>query len=212
MKNWEAFKTHLKQQYQQGLPGEIAHIKLAPEGRLTPDQYQGKLETAKQSAVLLLFYPKENSPQLIFIKRASYHGTHGGQMAFPGGKKEIEDSSNLHTALRETEEEIGINATNISVLGPLSSLYIPPSNFQVHPFIGWVEQEPLFSPDPREVEEVCSFSVNTLLNPNALTRKKIQTSTIKIETPCYKIGQTIIWGASAMMLSELLMILNKKAV
>ncbi len=189
--------------YKKGLAGEHAHEKLAPKGRLKPDQFANKIALAKKSAVLALFYLKEGKEYLLCIRRPKYEGTHSNQIAFAGGKCEDEDQDYLDTALRETHEEVGIYKDEIHVVGKLSSLYIPPSNFYVQPFLGvCLSENPKFKPDQREVEKLIEIELNELKNFQ-VTHQSITKGTIKMRMPSYLYNQHIIWGATAMMIAEI---------
>ncbi len=122
----------------------------------------------------------------------------------PGGKIEADDASALHAALRETEEEIGLDRSAIQVLSALSPVYIPPSNFCVSPFLAFFASTPRFIPDPREVSEMISFPLAALLNDETVRLRKMPTSySSAIDVPCFSYDGNDIWGATAMMLSEL---------
>jgi len=200
---------NLKQLLSLGLPGEHSHLKAIPIARLNKEKIKESLPLAKQSAVLLLLYPHKEETMLTFIKRASYNGTHSGQISFPGGKVELNDKDLYHTALRETHEEIGVCSEKIELIGPMSWVYIPPSNFQVHPFLAFSRVPLQFKPDPKEVAGVLTYSIHDLMKKDVFSVKKIKTGTIKASTPGYTIAGETIWGASAMMLTELLDVLNR---
>lgn len=182
------------------LPGERAQRKMAPDGRRLRFDQNGE---PLQGAVLILLYP-EDGLNVIMIERAKYDGVHSGQIAFPGGKKENEDVDLQHTALRETFEEIGVRSSEVHILGKLSRLYIPVSNICVFPFVGLLEKPLQFKIDRFEVQRIIQIKVKELMDP---TNCQVATFTGKnytIEAPCYMVGGVKIWGASAMMLSELL--------
>ncbi len=128
---------------------------------------------------------------------------HSGQIAFPGGKAEKEDISLENTALRETFEEVGIQPQQIEIIGKLSDLYIPPSNFIVTPFVGILQEEPHITPN-YEVERVLIIPLSDLMNPTNCVEKTISVRSIQLHVPCYTLDGEIIWGASSMMLAELL--------
>lgn len=169
---------------------------------------------ARESAVLILLYEKNNKIHLVLIERSVYDGKHSGQISFPGGKKDVSDKNLKETALRETFEEIGLNATDISIIAQLSHLYIPVSNFLVFPFVGFYNKIPKFIKDDFEVENIIEVSLETLLDKNNISEKtiKIPNKNIQFKTPIYKINNIDIWGATAMILSEFLEIIEKKKV
>lgn len=157
---------------------------------------------------MALFYPAGNSIRLIFIQRPHYNGVHSGQIAFPGGRFEETDLNLMETALRETYEEIGISPEQIHVMGKLTNLYIPPSNFLVHPYLGFLTNEPVFVPDPKEVREVFSLNVFDLLKNEMLQEREVSGENYKLRVPCFYLNNRVIWGATSMMLSELIEIIR----
>lgn len=203
MEHFVPFIRQLSKQLQKPLPGEAAQLKLEPATRrkypLDPDAASAKL-----SAVLILFFPKEEQPNFALIQRPQYDGVHSGQIAFPGGKFENGDLTILDTALRETMEEIGIVRNQINVIGKLSPLYIPPSNFIVHPFVGYLDHYPEFTPDPLEVSKILEIPFDILSNPETLRMKEIDVRGYKVTVPCFYVADNVIWGATSMILSELI--------
>lgn len=156
---------------------------------------------ARKSAVLCLLH--EPTESIILIQRPSYDGVHSGQIAFPGGKWEKSDVFPIGTALRETQEEIGVPPSEIELFGELTSVYIPPSNFIVHPLVGKTSYA-TFQPEAREVESIIHLPISTFLAPSILSTEQITISTgVKYTTPVFKYENRVIWGATAMMLSEL---------
>jgi len=191
------------------LPGKEAHLQMFPPNRKT--SLLEASDAAKQSAVLIILYPAENKKvYTLFIERPIYDGVHSGQIAFPGGRFEEEDQSLERTALREANEEIGILPENVTVLSALTPVYISPSNFLVTPYLAYTPSLGNLSLNKREVEKVVYVSLADLIDESIITIKKVNHSSgLKIETPCFDINGTIIWGATAMMLSELKAILKK---
>ncbi len=187
-------------------PGIDIQLKMAPETRKVELRKKADSNT-RHSAVLILFFPKNKQVHLVMIKRAADNSVHSHQIAFPGGKREKEDLSLMHTALRETHEEIDIHPSEVKVLGHLTDLYIPPSNFMVTPFVGIMEKEPVFTPN-EEVERVLVIPLSDLLNKKNTTQKTIQTRNGLWLVPCYTLDGEIVWGASAMMLAEWLDLYN----
>lgn len=187
------------------LLAEAAHMKMAPHERLkylkiTEDQ---KLQSRK-SAVMMLFYPKGNKTFLALIERAAYKGVHSSQIAFPGGKWEQQDKNLEETALRETEEEIGVDASKIEIIKSFTQIYIPPSNFLVAPFMGVLETEPIFKPDIKEVAKIIEFPIEALFEDDLVKMILKTTSYAKdLEVPAYVYSEYKVWGATAMMMSEL---------
>lgn len=164
----------------------------------------------KKAGVLMLIYPKKGITHLVLILRNSYPGVHSSQIAFPGGKVEPTDASIAATALRETHEEIGIDASKIQIVKALSEVFIPPSNFMVYPFLGYATEELNFRADQIEVAEIIEISLKDFLDEKAVVNKKITTSYANnISVPAFKINEFFVWGATAMMLSELKEIFKK---
>ena len=181
------------------LPGEKAQLRMAPA-------FRGELASAENpvpAAVMVLFYLAGKETRLVFIKRNQYDGPHSAQVSFPGGAWEAGDRSLEETALWETREEIGISG-RIEILGSLTPLHIPVSNFRVHPFVGWLEGHPVFHPDPSEVQYVIEVSLSELLDPANCDSEIIFHHERSIEAPFYRVGKEKIWGATAMMLCEVL--------
>lgn len=184
---------------QLALPGEEAQLLMAPTFRGSfPDR--GK---AVRAAVLILLYPCGSETHLVFIKRNEYDGPHSGQVSFPGGAWEPADSTLEETALREAREEIGVRGA-IEILGKLSPLHIPVSNFMVSPFVAWMDQTPVFHPDRSEVQYVIEVSLRELLDPAIRDSEILHHHGRRVEAPFYRVGDEKIWGATAMMLSEFL--------
>jgi 8-oxo-dGTP pyrophosphatase MutT (NUDIX family) len=204
----QSFITRLHQQLGEPLPGTGAHQRLMPEIRRrfadTPN-----LSAAIPSSVMVLFFEKAYEIRLVFIQRPFYNGVHSGQVAFPGGRAEKYDADICQTALRETEEETGISAKDIKVIGQLSDLYIPPSNFLVHPFVGYLTHEPHFVPDPVEVQEVFTVKLDDLLQPDAIKLRTVSGADYTADVPCFFIDNRIIWGATSMILSELIEVIRR---
>ncbi len=187
------------------LPGRLGQETMAP---LPVDESRFPIQLEKEyrkGAVLILFYPDQDLTLVPFIKRPIYKGVHSGQISFPGGKWELGDNDLKVTALREAEEEIGVNSNKIEILGSLSELYIPPSNFLVSPFIGYTLEKPEFVPDPLEVDRIITFPFHQLVH---LSTRKIGSvkarSGLKLNAPYFEIDKEVVWGATAMILGELL--------
>ncbi|WP_299118011.1 CoA pyrophosphatase [uncultured Winogradskyella sp.] len=193
------------------LLGEEAHAKLSPPYRLDlAEKYKEKRKSASKAGVMALFYPDENcKTHLVFILRKSYKGVHSGQIGFPGGKVEKTDLDIMETALRETEEEIGVPTKQVEVLKTLSPLYIPPSNFMVHPFLGISRDTLQFVKQETEVEEILEVRLNDFLDDRNIVNTKVPTSyNVEVEVPAFKLNGHIVWGATAMMLSEIKVLLK----
>lgn len=194
------------------LPGKDAHIRLAPFQRLA-DMFSDPIppEGAKESAVLVLLIPNGTSHdpedimewRVLLIKRNSYAGVHSAQIAFPGGKKEQDDKSFMETAYREAYEEMGIDREKTIPVSALSGLYVPPSNFYICPVLAIAKEELRFTVDPREVTGYREIQIKEF-NPAKTEIRKFQSPTGEwLDAPGYSIEDYFIWGATAMILSEL---------
>lgn len=193
------------------VPGESSHFIMAPEFR-QQELYRIKIEekNPRNAAVLMLFYPKDDIAHLVLILRPVYEGVHSGQIALPGGKVENLDKSYEETALRETWEEVGVKPDTVQLLKTMTKVYIPPSNFWVHPFLGFTPETPDFVIQEEEVAKVIEVPVTELLNENNIISKKLTTSYAEnIEVPSFILNGYTVWGATAMMLSELKMLLKQ---
>ncbi|MCT4698772.1 MULTISPECIES: NUDIX hydrolase [Tenacibaculum] len=198
------FTNQLEEIQHKPLGGLISQFKLAPKLRTQFSQELIDSKNPKKAAVLALFYPdKNNKTCLLLTQRASYKGSHSAQVSFPGGKIDQKDNNLKETALRETLEEVGVIPEDIKIIRQLSDSYIPPSNFLVAPFIGVINKKPVFKPN-YEVANIIEVFISDLLNDNNLTSTEMETSYMKnIKVPCFKLNGYIVWGATAMMLSEI---------
>jgi len=186
------------------LPGLEAQFRMAHiERQLNLNRYKTPAD-ARKSSVLILLYEEAGRIKLPLILRPPGSGTHSGQVSLPGGKHELSDENIAATALRETEEEIGISVSSIELLGQLTQLYIPPSNFIVYPYVGILKTPAIFIPEEKEVVKVILLDLESLLDEAKVKEKEIRLSTGQsIRTPYYTIEGEIVWGATAMILSEL---------
>jgi 8-oxo-dGTP pyrophosphatase MutT (NUDIX family) len=197
--------SNIKREFEKPLPGITYQLKMAPVMR-------GEFITVappRQAGVLILIYPDNESLYTVFMKRAEYDGVHSGQISFPGGRFEEGDVSLGETALRETEEEIGISKKDVTLIGQLTPLHIPVSNIEVFPFAGYMEKKPVFFSDPFEVEYIIEAGLDYLTDPLIVQKKKMLIREIEIEVPFFNFEGHHIWGATAMILSEFLEIIRK---
>ncbi|MCC6725147.1 MAG: CoA pyrophosphatase [Saprospiraceae bacterium] len=186
------------------LPGRDAHLQMA---HITRRHYVEAPVDARQAAVLMALFPKANEWHIVLIERnANDRDHHGGQISFPGGKAEPGDATMLSTALREAEEEVGIGQAEVKVLGGLTELYIPVSNSQVHPFLGYLEAPPAFRLQLEEVNSVLEVPLSHFQSPEVRRETDIRINpqiTLK-HVPYFDLNGRVLWGATAMMLNELL--------
>lgn len=201
----------LKQEISKGLPAIDAHRVMAPMLRVIEQDYDEIKKTAKLSAVLILLFKKDNQWNTMFMERNTYDGHHSGQISFPGGRKEVYDQDLEATALREFQEEMGIKLSPQNVIGIMSELFIPPSNFYVKPYLAYTDDNLEFVPEEKEVSALLPVPLNQLLDPTIKTIEKVvvSKSNISINAPVYKVNGKTIWGATAMMISELEFLLKR---
>lgn len=201
----------LKERLQLPLPGKEAQYKLGTAARM-PFKKQSIPENTKIAGVLCLLYPQNGQWYLPLIQRVvTKRDKHSGQISFPGGKSELTDESHEATALREAQEEIGIIQEDVKILGSLTPLYIPASNFKVYPFVGVIDYIPTFIAQETEVAEVVEVNLEKLIAPETLKYKSMQYSksfTVK-DVPYFDVSNKTVWGATAMMLNEFIEVINQ---
>lgn len=188
------------------MPGDESHFKMEPEIRKQwRDSEKIAKRKPKRAAVMALFYPNEyQETQLLLILRKTYKGVHSNQIGFPGGKVEPEDNDLEFTALRETNEEVGVLPESIEVLKQLTELYIPPSNFMVQPYLGLYAEPKPFKIQESEVEAVVEVLFSDFMDDENLIYQNLTTSYANnIDVPAFKLNGYVVWGATAMMLSEI---------
>jgi len=187
-----------------------AQFKLAPKIRLKYSEDNINALSPKKAAVMALFYPNNKGEACFLLTlRATYNGTHSSQISFPGGKFDQNDNSLKNTALRETYEEVGILKNDISIFKQMTDTYIPPSNFLVTPFLGYLESSPSFTKN-HEVEELITISIKDLLDQSSISTTILSTSYAKnMKVPCFLLNNYVVWGATAMMLNEIKELLKK---
>jgi len=200
----DRFVVAMQKELSGTLPGMMAQIEMVPATRRSDASKLSVIESRRQSAVLVLFYKRGRKTCFPLVKRVVYNGVHSGQISLPGGQYEKTDRNFARTALRETEEEIGVEAGKIKLLGELSPVYIPPSNFDVHPFVGYISEEPQFQVDHVEIDHLLEIELDTFMDPACKTEKMIHHRTgVEVTVPCFYLHDEIVWGATAMILNEL---------
>ena len=202
--NFNQFVNQISTLKTKELGGLEAQFKLAPELRLKYDANKVAASNPRKAAVLALFYPnKNNETCFLLTQRASYKGTHSAQISFPGGKIETSDKNLQETALRETFEEVGVKKSHITIVREITDVYIPPSNFLATPFLGYTTQKPTLQIN-HEVAHTFDVKLTDLLNDENISSINITTSYAnKIDVPCFKLNNYIVWGATAMILNEI---------
>ncbi len=201
----------LKERFFRPLPGKSSWIEMSSR-LFESDFYPPKNRSYKNAAVLISLMPNKSKQDLVipFIQRPTEKGPHSNQISLPGGSFQEEDKDYLKTALREANEEIGIPENEVKILGKLTPLYIPVSNFLVHPYVGYLEKIPEFKVDIGEVETLLLFHLSDFLNPNNKTNHWVTVYKnwipLKIYVPVFNIHNHIIWGATAMIINEFITI------
>jgi 8-oxo-dGTP pyrophosphatase MutT (NUDIX family) len=200
----------IQEQLLRELPGLAAQMLMAPPIRRSSDMYGADV---KLGGVLVLLYPIMARWHVLLMQRSEDGGTHSGQISFPGGKYDNADGSITYTAIREANEEVGLDNDCYAILGNLTSLYIPPSNFLVTPLLAIAESAPTFTRNVQEVQQILQVPLHDLFSPQSKTTCDVLRSdnnSISMHAPAYQLhGADIIWGATAMMLSELEVLLDK---
>ncbi len=193
--------SKLQERLSSYLPGWDAQKKMAPVGRRhIPPADAIPIE----SAVLVLLVEDSDDYAVVFIHRTEDGGPHSGQISFPGGRREPQDKTLMDTALREAAEEIALNCNHVNILGQLTPLYLPLSNFMIYPFVALADGCDDFYPQPEEVQKVIKIRLSCLMNDDYKHFEVFQASNeAPIEAPAFCVGETKIWGATAMILSEL---------
>jgi 8-oxo-dGTP pyrophosphatase MutT (NUDIX family) len=193
--------SFLEERFKKPLPGKDAQFLMAPETRLTNEEYLRQFPEHKISSVLFLLFPSDEKTNFVLIERSG-GGVHSGQIALPGGKFETSDVTYENTALRETEEEIGVDKNKIKLLGLMTDLFIPASKFRVYPHVGYIENKPMFVPHPAEVKTIVEADLEPFLDNKITNRKNFITNYGQLPAPYYLYNGYEIWGATAMLISE----------
>ena len=198
------FIDYLSRRLEKPLPGLDAQLGMAP----TPltDGPSRKLEApanANSSSVLILLFPNPDNELELVLTLRSRDIDHGGQISLPGGRSDKEESP-VETALREAYEEVGIDPSSVEILGMLSDLYVSHSNNLVTPIVGYLPAEPELTLNPREVEEAFTVELDSLVNKKNLTVENWDLQKYAYEVPYWDIHEVPLWGATAMILNELL--------
>ena len=205
----EKLSAEIEERLKKPLPGAIAHepLRARPIGNVIPNFIH--TNPPKPGSVLILLYEQNGIVQFPLIKRNDYLGAHSGQVSFPGGKAE-EGESMVEAAIREAEEEIGISSSKIKICGRLSDFFVIPSNFMVTPIIAHYKGVPEFVPDPHEVNRILKADLRMVLQDDAIFEEEIlAASRYRMYAPHFKIDGEIVWGATAMMLNELRLIMKE---
>ena len=197
-----SFGRHeLERALEAGLPGVEAHLQMLPPGREFTDPRQVPA-SARESGVLVLLFPIDGKVHTCLLKRPGHMKVHAGQVGFPGGSREPGDTSTLETSLREAHEETGVEISILEIVTPLTPLYVPVSGFMIYPYLAWSSQIPRFTPQPSEVEKILLYPLPSGTAKLPVTTSLTHTVTGWREVPSLPFEGEIIWGATAMILSE----------
>lgn len=197
----QEFVAELSSTLKKELPGAEAHQLMAPKHR--PGFKLKHDKPPRPGAVMILLYEEDGIIRFPLIRRSEYRGVHSGQIALPGGKADQTDSNLLATAKREAQEELGIDPQKIEIVGNLSSFFVAASNFQILPVVAYAREYPEFVPDEREVAGVVKADLKTMIDPQTIKEKEITPAEgITFDAPYYDLAGNVVWGATAMMLSE----------
>jgi 8-oxo-dGTP pyrophosphatase MutT (NUDIX family) len=207
--NMSAFAARLKDEILKGLPGTKVQWEMASGHRILKQFPEFPGEDTRVAAVLILLYPEKGSIHTVFMQRPEYEGIHGGQISFPGGKKEPEDESVIQAALRETWEETGVDPAEISIVGTLTPLYIPVSNMLVTPVVGWLNEKPVFKHRIEEVAFLINARLERFLDNSIVKSKPAEIRGQQVTIKYFDYDGNTIWGATAMILQELLVLINR---
>ena len=204
----EDWKQKLIWRLNDELPGRAAQELMAPRPIEESRFQENPNFPAKLGGVMMILFERDNDLWLPLIKRPEYDGHHSGQISFPGGKKEEQDKDLIETAFRETEEEVGIRKEHVEFLGTLSELFIIASNFKVLPTVGFLPESPTYRLEEKEVESVLEVSLTQLRDESKQGLEPMRFGQYTIHSPYFDVEGHQVWGATAMMLSELLAIVD----
>ena len=205
----QELEKYLQDRLAQELPGDYAHQQMMaqPIGKRFKMQYE---KPPRRGAVMIALYPDQGKIYFPLMQRQPYEGVHGGQVSLPGGKMEETDNDLIETAIRETFEEIGVSISDNQVIGSLSDLNVTASNFIVKPVVSILNQKPNFVSDPREVEQIFKAEVQHLIDPKTLQETELTVAQkVRLKAPFFDIEEKVVWGATAMILSEFVEILKE---
>ena len=191
------------------LPGEAAQFRMAPLARKRISEMPLGDTSIRRAAVMIPLFRSKKQDCLLLTVRSTYEGVHSGQVSFPGGKFDENESDPIQVALREMEEEVGIKAEHVQIIGKLSPIYIPVSKMHVQPVIAWVHDANWLA-NKYEVAQLLEVPIHQLFQTNVIKKKSMEFSPgMPVEVPYFDIQGHVVWGATAMIISELLSVLEK---
>jgi len=206
------FCSSLKNEILKGLPGTDVQWQMASSDRFVRNFPRIPGIDARIAAVLILLYPENGSVHTVFMQRPEYNGVHGGQISFPGGKKEPGDQDVISTALREASEETGIDPAKVKVVGMLTPLFIPVSNMIATPVIGWMNEKPVYNYRSEEVVFLIDAELKSFLDLSIVRSKPLEIRGDLLDIKYFDYENHTIWGATAMILNELLTIIKRGGI
>lgn len=198
---------HIARLLRTALPGQRSHLKMIPPGRRLLSQVEHP-NNVRNSSVLLLLFKQNGKLYTCLTKRSPGMKNHPGQISLPGGKIEAGESPEV-AALREAQEEVGIDPAGVLLLGRLSEVYVQVSGYKIYPLVGWMDYQPDFVLNPDEAERVVLFPLEVAWLDQQIKNYPVQTSTGLLNVPCFEFDDEVIWGATAMILAEFLDLLNQ---
>lgn len=207
----ESFRAQieaLQARLAQPLPGLPAHLEMAPQMRRDPSVIQVENKDCRDGAVLALLFPLDDEPVTVLTVRHANLDQHAGQVSFPGGRRDAGETLR-ETAIREAYEEIGLTEEALTMLGELTPLYIPPSNFCVYPFVAMVDHQPAYEPHDAEVEHILEVPLSYLRSPETRVEEEWDLRGEQVVVPYYDVAGYTVWGATAMILAELLTLIDE---
>ncbi len=208
--DFEILIEGIRRQLTQALPGEEAQYRMASYTRKDIELRKIKpRDDVRVAAVLAMLYPKDGKAHIALMQRTD-RGAHAGQVSFPGGGVEEQDNDLTDTALREAQEEVNIRPNDVKILGKLTPMHIPISNSMVYPIVGYSHVVPDYVPDPAEVKAVIEAPLADFFNPDKLktTDIRVPAGFVLKNTPYFDIKGFVVWGATAMMMNELLEVIK----
>lgn len=203
-----SFAEHVRERLRGPLPGLEAQLTMGPPQRGAPEQWHEHQRQGRRAATLVLLYPFEDTTALVLTQRHADLRDHSGQIAFPGGSLDGDETA-VQAALREGWEEVGVDPAAPDVLGTLTDLYIPPSDFTVTPVVAVIEERPVFQPQEEEVDAIIEVPVPVLLDEESRASAVWTFGEREIEIPYFAYDGHEIWGATAMMLAEFVALVGR---
>lgn len=211
LNRFQLFTDQLSERLKEPLPGRSAQQVMAPRPIDERRFAENPKNPAKPGGVMVLLYPHNGEIYIPLTKRPVYKGAHSGQISLPGGKVELSDQNLTDTALRETHEEIGVSSKEIEVIGNLSELFIIASNFKIYPTVGILKKVPSMVPDEKEVVKILTPTLSQLMDKERRGVKKMHFPPYTIDSPYFSVEGEVVWGATAMVLSELIYLIEEKS-